>query len=178
MNDPAVIDEMLRKAQTIAVVGMSDKPWRASHNIGRYLVMQGYRVLPVNPRITEVHGLKCYPDLDSAQEAARADGSSIDLVDVFRNSANVPPIAEDVIRLGIPYLWLQEDVMEILHSSPNLKRVSFRPESSGVEEPAVVFPFSESEIHFSISTRQRCDTTLSVTNPAFTSSNRGVSNQN
>jgi predicted CoA-binding protein len=111
MNDPAVIDEMLRKAQTIAVVGMSDKPWRASHNIGRYLVMQGYRVLPVNPRITEVHGLKCYPDLDSAQEAARADGSSIDLVDVFRNSANVPPIAEDVIRLGIPYLWLQEDVI-------------------------------------------------------------------
>ena len=110
-NDPSVIDEMLRKSQTIAVVGMSDKPWRASHNIGRYLVMQGYRVLPVNPRVKEVHGLTCYPDLDAALEAAKADGSSIDLVDVFRNSANVPPIAEDVIRLGIPYLWLQEDVI-------------------------------------------------------------------
>lgn len=112
LNDPAVIDEMLRKTQTVAVIGMSDKPWRASHNIGRYLVLQGYRVLPVNPRLQEVHGLKCYPDLAAAQEAAKIDGSSgIDLVDVFRAPANVPPIVEDVIRLGIPYLWLQEDVV-------------------------------------------------------------------
>jgi uncharacterized protein len=112
MNDPALIDEMLRKTQTIAVVGVSDKPWRASHNIARYLVMQGYRVLPVNPRIKEVHGLKCYPDLESAQEAAKSDGSSgIDLVDVFRASQHVPPIVEDTIKLGIPYIWLQEDVI-------------------------------------------------------------------
>lgn len=112
MNDPALIDEMLRNAQTIAVVGMSDKPWRASHNIGRYLVMQGYRVLPVNPRLKEVHGLKCYPDLESAQAAAMSDGSTgIDLVDVFRASQYVPPIVEDVIKLAIPYLWLQEDVI-------------------------------------------------------------------
>jgi predicted CoA-binding protein len=112
MNDPALIDEMLRKTQTIAVVGVSDKPWRASHNIARYLVMQGYRVLPVNPRIKEVHGLKCYPDLESAQEAAKSDGSSgIDLVDVFRASQHVAPIVEDTIKLGIPYIWLQEDVI-------------------------------------------------------------------
>lgn len=111
MNDPALIDEMLRKAQTIAVVGMSDKPWRASHNIGRYLVMQGYRVLPVNPRLKEVLGLKAFPDLESAQEAAKADCSGIDLVDVFRASDQVLPIVEDVIRLGIPYIWLQEDVI-------------------------------------------------------------------
>jgi uncharacterized protein len=109
-NDPAVIDEMLRKSQTIAVFGMSDKQWRASHNIGRYLVMQGYRVLPVNPRLREVLGLTCYPDLDSAQEAVKTEGG-IDLVDVFRASEKVPPIVEDVIRLGIPYLWLQEDVV-------------------------------------------------------------------
>jgi uncharacterized protein len=112
MNDPALIDEMLRNSQTIAVVGLSDKPWRASHNIGRYLVMQGYRVLPVNPRLKEVHGLTCYPDIESAQAAAKSDGSTgIDLVDVFRASQNVPPIVEDVIKLGIPYLWLQEDVI-------------------------------------------------------------------
>jgi predicted CoA-binding protein len=112
MNDPAVIDEMLRKAQTIAVVGLSDKPWRASHNIARYLVTQGYHVFPVNPKLTEVLGLKCYPDLDSAQAAAKEtypDG--LDLVDVFRASEKVPPIVEDVIRLRIPYLWLQEDVI-------------------------------------------------------------------
>ena len=112
MNDPALINEMLRKAQTIAVIGMSDKAWRASHNIGRYLVMQGYHVFPVNPALTEVLGLKCYPDLESAHAAAKRDyPDGIDLVDVFRASENVPPIVEDVIRLKIPYLWLQEDVI-------------------------------------------------------------------
>ncbi len=112
MNDPAIINEMLRSSQAIAVVGMSDKQWRASHNIGRYLVMQGYHIFPVNPALTEVLGLKCYPDLDSAQAAAKAMyPRGIDLVDVFRASDKVPPIVEDVIRLGISYLWLQEDVI-------------------------------------------------------------------
>lgn len=110
-NDPAVIDEMLRAAKTIAVVGMSDKTWRASHNIGRYLAGNGYRVIPVNPALSEVLGLACYPDLDAALAAARAEtGAGIDLVDVFRASEYVPAIVDDVIRLGIPYLWLQDDV--------------------------------------------------------------------
>jgi predicted CoA-binding protein len=103
---------MLRTARTIAVVGMSDKTWRASHNIGRYLAGNGYRVMPVNPALQEVMGLKCYPDLDTADAAARAEtGKGIDLVDVFRASENVPPIVDDVIRLGIPYLWLQDEVV-------------------------------------------------------------------
>jgi len=111
-NDPAVIEEMLHTARTIAVVGMSDKPWRASHNIGRYLAENGYRVLPVNPALGEILGIPCYPDLDAAQAAAqRATGSGIDLVDVFRASEHVPAIVDDVIRLGIPYLWLQDEVM-------------------------------------------------------------------
>ena len=111
-NDPAVIEEMLRTARIIAVVGMSDKPWRASHNIGRYLAENGYRVLPVNPALSEVMGLESYPDLDAAQAAAqRETGNGIDLVDVFRASEHVPAIVDDVIRLGIPYLWLQEEVM-------------------------------------------------------------------
>lgn len=111
-NDPAVIEEMLHQARTIAVVGMSDKPWRASRNIGRYLAENGYHVLPVNPSLPEVAGLKCYPDLDSAQVAAREQiGRGIDLVDVFRAPENVPAIVEDVIRLGIPFLWLQDEVV-------------------------------------------------------------------
>ena len=111
-NDPDLIEEMLRTAKTIAVVGMSDKPSRASHNIGRYLAANGYRVLPVNPALTEVLGRPCYPDLDAAQAAALAQtGAGIDLVDVFRASENVPPIVDDVIRLGIPYLWLQDEVI-------------------------------------------------------------------
>jgi predicted CoA-binding protein len=111
-NEAAVIDEMLRTAKTIAVVGMSDKTWRASHKIGRYLAANGYRVLPVNPALNEVMGLKSYPDLDAAQAAALGEtGKGIDLVDVFRASEFVPPIVDDVIRLGIPYLWLQDDVI-------------------------------------------------------------------
>ena len=111
MNDPAVIEEMLREAQTIAVVGMSEKTWRASHNIGRYLAGKGYRVLPVNPALTSIMDLPCYPDLETAQAAARQEGAGIDLVDVFRASEHVPAIVDDVIRLGIPYLWLQDGVI-------------------------------------------------------------------
>jgi uncharacterized protein len=111
-NDTAIIDEMLRSAKTIAVVGMSDKPHRASHNIGRYLGENGYRVYSVNPALKEVLGGPCYPDLDAADSAARKEtGKGIDLVDVFRASENVPPIVDDVIRLGIPYLWLQDEVI-------------------------------------------------------------------
>ena len=116
-NDPATIDEMLHNAKNIAVVGMSDKPHRASHNIGRYLAEHGYRIFPVNPALKEVLGGPCYADLDSAQAAALKETSSaqtgqgIDLVDVFRASEHVPPIVDDVIRLKIPYLWLQDEVI-------------------------------------------------------------------
>ena len=111
-NDPAVIEEMLRTARTIAVVGMSDKPWRASHNIGNYLARNGYRVLPVNPALKEVGGMESFPALDAANIAIqRETGAGIDLVDVFRASEHVPAIVDDVIRLGIPYLWLQDDVV-------------------------------------------------------------------
>jgi uncharacterized protein len=112
MNDPAVIEEILRTVRTIAVVGMSDKTWRASHHIGTYLASNGYRVLPVNPVLQQVIGLACYPDLESAQTAARDQtGAGIDLVDVFRASEHVPGLVDDVIRLSIPYLWLQDDVV-------------------------------------------------------------------
>ena len=113
MNDPAIIQEMLSTARTIAVVGMSDKPTRPSHNIGRYLAGKGYRVLPVNPGLSSILDITCYPDLDAAQTAAREQtGAGIDLVDVFRASEHVPAIVDDVIHLGIPYLWLQDGVVD------------------------------------------------------------------
>lgn len=117
MTTPDLIDEMLRNAKTIAVLGMSDKSWRASNHIGQYLAANGYRVIPVNPKLTEISGQPCYPDLDAAQAAALrsvgADqpGKGIDLVDVFRAPEFVPAIVDDVIRLGIPYLWLQDEVI-------------------------------------------------------------------
>ncbi len=111
-NDPAVIDDVLHNAKNIAVVGMSDKPHRASYNIGRYLAQNGYRIFPVNPVLNEVLGGPCYASLDTAEAAAREQtGRGIDLVDVFRASEHVPPIVDDVIRLKIPYLWLQDGVI-------------------------------------------------------------------
>ena len=116
-NDPAIIDEILHTAKTIAVVGMSNKPSRASNHIGQYLAANGYRVLPVNPVLKEILGMPCYPDLDAAQAAALKEtgsaqtGKGIDLVDVFRAPEFVPAIVDDVIRLGIPYLWLQDEIV-------------------------------------------------------------------
>jgi uncharacterized protein len=111
-KDSAVIDEMLHNAKNIAVVGMSDKATRASHHIGKYLADHGYQVFPVNPALKEILGKPCYADLEAAQAAAREQtGAGLDLADIFRASENVPPIVEDVIRLGIPYLWLQDGVM-------------------------------------------------------------------
>jgi len=111
-NQHDLIDEMLRNAHNIAVVGMSDKQHRASFNIGRYLAGSGYRIFPVNPAFQEVLGRPSHPDLDAAQAAARAEtGRGIDLVDVFRASEHVPAVVDDVIRLGIPYLWLQDGVI-------------------------------------------------------------------
>jgi predicted CoA-binding protein len=111
-NDPTLIDEMLGKVRTIAVVGMSDKPNRASHQIGMYLAGKGYYIAPVNPNLAAVMGIRCYPDLDVAQTAAqRSTCAGIDLVNVFRAPRHVPAIVDDVIRLGIPYLWLQDGVI-------------------------------------------------------------------
>lgn len=111
----AKIDEMLQTARTIAVVGMSNKTWRASYNIGAYLSKHGYRVVPVNPALSEIEVdggiLTSYPTLEDAQQALATEGSRIDLVDVFRASEHVPAIVDDVIRLHIPYLWLQDEVM-------------------------------------------------------------------
>ena len=84
-NDDAVIDEILRGAKNVAVVGMSNKKWRASHHIGRYLAQNGYRVFPVNPGADGYSERAVLSDLDAAQAAAREQtGTPIDLVDVFR----------------------------------------------------------------------------------------------
>jgi len=110
----ALIDEILTNSKTIAVVGMSNKPERASFNIGNYLAKHGYRVIPVNPVLSEVpvNGkvVTCYSSLEDAAAALDAEGNKIDLVNVFRASEFVPEIVKDVMRLHIPYLWLQDGV--------------------------------------------------------------------
>ena len=110
----SLIDGMLQTAKTIAVVGISNKTERASFHIANYLAKHGYRVVPVNPMLSEavVNGqvLTSYPTLEDAQVGLAAEGGRIDLVDVFRANDAVPAIVEDVIRLHIPYLWLQDGV--------------------------------------------------------------------
>ncbi|HVJ07372.1 MAG TPA: CoA-binding protein [Acidisarcina sp.] len=106
MNEPETIEEILRNTKTIAVIGLSDKADRPSFGVSRYMQQQGYRIVPVNPAATQILGETCYPTLE---DACRAVGK-IDLVDVFRASAFVPEIVKDVMRLKIPYLWLQEGV--------------------------------------------------------------------
>jgi predicted CoA-binding protein len=98
--------ELLKKAKTIAVVGLTDDPVKPSYGVSQYLQREGYRVVPVNPKLSEVLGERAYPSLS---EAAKAE--EIDLVDVFRRPDAVPAIVDEVLALGIPALWLQETVV-------------------------------------------------------------------
>jgi len=107
MNEPETIREILENTKTIAVVGLSSNPGRASLGVSKFMQARGYRIIPVNPQETSVLGETAYPTLDEAYAAA--DGK-IDLVNVFRAPAFVPEIVKDVIRLKLPRLWLQEGV--------------------------------------------------------------------
>lgn len=93
---------ILQNCQTIAVVGLSPKPERASFRIAKYMQAQGYRIIPIHPAATEVLGEKAYPDLTAA-----ARDVSIDLVNCFRRSEDIPPIAHEAVAIGAKALWLQ-----------------------------------------------------------------------
>jgi predicted CoA-binding protein len=111
MNEPGTIREILSKARTIAVVGLTNREGRASLGVSRFMQSQGYRIIPINPQIDSALGEKAYPDLDTAAAALEREAAHIDLVNVFRAPEHVPAIVKDLIRLKIPYLWLQEGVV-------------------------------------------------------------------
>ena len=100
MNDIDDTINRILKMRTIAVVGLSPKPERASHDVARYLLAQGYKIIPVNPVQEEILGLKCYPNLSAIPEP-------VDLVDVFRRPEHCPPIAKEAVAIGAKALWLQ-----------------------------------------------------------------------
>jgi len=104
MSDSASIANLLRTAHTIAVVGLSEKRWRPSHGVSEYMQQAGYRIIPVNPALSEVLGEKCYPDVAAVPEP-------IDIVDIFRRSEFVPEIVEAAIRVGAKAVWMQEGVV-------------------------------------------------------------------
>lgn len=101
-TEPSTLLSIFKGTRTIAVVGLSPKPERDSHHVAEYLQLQGYRVVPINPMVTEVLGERAWPSLTDA-----AKHHTIDLVDVFRESAAVPAIADEAIAIGAKALWLQ-----------------------------------------------------------------------
>lgn len=101
-SDP--IADLLSRAKTIAVVGLSDSPLRPSHGVSAYMQAQGYKIIPVNPTIGESLGEKAYASLLDIPE-------KIDIVDIFRRPEFVDEIVDQAIQLKIPAVWMQEDVI-------------------------------------------------------------------
>ena len=104
MNGKSDVELQLSESKTIAVVGMSPRPDRPSHYVAKYLMEQGYKVIPVNPAVEEVLGMKSYPDIGSIPER-------VDMVDIFRRSSQVPPVVEDAIAAGARFVWMQDGVV-------------------------------------------------------------------
>jgi predicted CoA-binding protein len=107
MNEPDLIRKILDECKTIAVVGLTNREGRASFGVSRFMQSRGYRIVPVNPLIESSLGETSYPTLAAAVAAV----PDIRLVDVFRAPEYVPAIVDEVIRLHIPFLWLQEGVI-------------------------------------------------------------------
>jgi hypothetical protein len=101
-TDP--ITELLKRAKTIAVVGLSSDPMRASYGVTAYMQSQGYRIIPVNPQIESCLGEKAYPSLLDVPE-------KIDVVNIFRRPEFVEEIVDQAIQLKAPAVWMQEDVI-------------------------------------------------------------------
>jgi predicted CoA-binding protein len=96
------IRQSLAHCQTIAVVGLSPKPHRDSFRVAQYMQNQGFRIVPINPLTHEVLGETAYASLTEAAQHVR-----IDMVNCFRNSEDIPPIATEAIAIGAKSLWLQ-----------------------------------------------------------------------
>jgi predicted CoA-binding protein len=105
-QDPAVIQGLLRGTRTIAIVGLSTDPQRASWFVASYLKKEGYRIIPVNPKAEQILGEKAYPDLASIP-------GPVDLVEVFRPAAECLEIARQAIAIKAKALWLQLKLVNI-----------------------------------------------------------------
>lgn len=103
-QDPLVIQRVLHNARTIAVVGLSGNPLRASNFVGYYLIRHGYQVIPVNPRESEILGQKSYPSLADVPVP-------VDVVNVFRAPDALPGIAREAVAIGAGALWCQFGVI-------------------------------------------------------------------
>jgi uncharacterized protein len=98
------IKEILEQYKTIAVVGLSSQTWRPSYGVSRYMQSAGYRIIPVNPRESEVLGEKAYPSLDDVPEP-------FEIVDIFRRPEYVPDVVEAAIRRNARVVWMQSGIV-------------------------------------------------------------------
>jgi len=103
MNDEEMMKDILLSTKTIASVGLSSNPMKASYGVVAYLQAQGYHIIPVNPMATEILQEKAYPDLSSIPE-------KVDVVQVFRRPEDVPPVVEEAIKIGAKVVWMQEGI--------------------------------------------------------------------
>jgi uncharacterized protein len=106
MNSISELRRILGTCKTIAVVGLSPQWHRPSFFAAKYMQAHGYKIVPVNPTATEILGQRCYPSLTAAAKEHR-----IDLVDCFRKSEDIPPIADEAIAIGARCLWMQIGVI-------------------------------------------------------------------
>ena len=100
MSTIAQLRRILKENHTIAIVGLSADWYRPSYFAAKYMQEHGFRIIPVNPKYTEILGEKCYPDLKSIPE-------KVDMVDVFRKRADCAPIAKEAVAIGAKVVWLQ-----------------------------------------------------------------------
>ncbi|MCL2657868.1 MAG: CoA-binding protein [Betaproteobacteria bacterium] len=103
--DEAALKALLQKVHTIAIVGASPKPERPSHYIAKFLQEHGCRIIPIHPAAETLFGEKTYPSLSAVPER-------IDLADFFINAERVGPMVDEAVRLGIPAIWMQDDVID------------------------------------------------------------------
>jgi predicted CoA-binding protein len=106
------IAQILNDSKTIAIVGLSNKPDRASFGVAEYLQGQGYRIVPINPAYAgeEILGEKVYASLQEAADALAPSGTRIDIVDCFRKPEDIPPLARDAIAIRAGCLWMQLEI--------------------------------------------------------------------
>ena len=109
MTTAETINHILAHCRSIAVVGLSANPARPSYGVAQYMQAHGYRIIPINPNEAEILGETCYPSLTAAVPKEK-----FDLVNVFRNSADIPPIVDEAIALmgvaGIKAVWMQQGI--------------------------------------------------------------------
>ena len=111
MSTIHALRRILGSCRTIAVVGLSPQWHRPSFFAAKYMQEHGYRVVPINPSAAEILGERSYPSVTAAAEALAAQGQAIDMVDCFRRSADIPPIAQEAIAIGAKCLWQQIGVV-------------------------------------------------------------------